>query len=177
MLGALAWGFGEATLFFIVPDVYLTVVAMRRPLATALKATVWVTAGALVGGTAMYLWGAYDQGQALAVLDRVPAISAAMLDEVGQEIGESGAVAVLFGPPQGQPYKIYAVQAGAAGMSFAAFLAISVPARIIRFVLAVLLTALVARWLRPRTTPRFQLGVLAVFWTVNYAIYFTFMPG
>ncbi|GEM_PF-3959884 len=47
---ALAWGFAEATLFFIVPDVWLTLVARER-LRTGLIASLYSLAGALAGGT------------------------------------------------------------------------------------------------------------------------------
>ena len=46
---AFAWGLAEAICFFIVPDVLLTLIAMRS-LRSAMKATMAALAGALVGG-------------------------------------------------------------------------------------------------------------------------------
>ena len=163
-VAAALWGFAEATLFFIVPDVLLTFLAMRRPLRLALIATVLVVAGALVGGSLMYAWGARDPAAARSALDRVPAIAAEMVQRVEGELSSRGPVAVVWGPLRGTPYKIYAVQAGALGIGLAAFLAISIPARLGRFVVAVLVTCAVARVMRPRTTVRVQYAVVGPGW-------------
>ena len=56
---ALIWGFAEATLFFIVPDVWLTL-AGRDKLHRGLIVCLYSLAGALTGGTLMYLWGSQD---------------------------------------------------------------------------------------------------------------------
>src|SRR5688572_10094117 len=111
---ALAWGFAEATLLFIVPDVLTTWIALRSG-RRAWHACVWALAGALIGGSAMWLWGRHNAPAALHALDDIPAISPDMCDRVAQEIQQDGSVALLRGPIGGVPYKIYAVQAGAAG--------------------------------------------------------------
>ena len=54
---AFAWGFAEATLFFIVPDVPLTGVGCRS-LRAGLKAMSAALVGALLGGMLMYNAGA-----------------------------------------------------------------------------------------------------------------------
>jgi len=43
-LVALSWGFAEATFFFIVPDVFLSRIALDR-IRTAWAASVWATLG------------------------------------------------------------------------------------------------------------------------------------
>ena len=52
-LVAFLWGWSEATLFFIVPDILLTLLALRS-LRTALVACVWASVGAIVGGAMTY---------------------------------------------------------------------------------------------------------------------------
>jgi len=47
MAVAALWGFAEATLFFIVRDVLLTGIAVRRGCRTALRATAWAIVGAV----------------------------------------------------------------------------------------------------------------------------------
>ena len=42
---ALLWAFAEATLFFIVPDVWLSAIAIGRGRRAALRAMVWAIAG------------------------------------------------------------------------------------------------------------------------------------
>ena len=47
-LGAAVWGFAEATLFFIVPDVLLSWIALHAP-RKALVACLWAVVGAPSG--------------------------------------------------------------------------------------------------------------------------------
>lgn len=178
---AFLWGLAEATLFFIVPDVLLTAVAIQRSEGRdqgrlALQLCLWVLGGALVGGLAMYLWGRQDYAAARELLLGLPAIGEAMVDRVGQELEQTGALAVLLGPTSGTPYKLYAITAPSAGMSLPIFLAITVPARLVRFVLAALLTAWIGARLPERWSNRARLGLLAGFWALNYAVYFWVMP-
>src|SRR4051812_21124803 len=71
---AFAWGIAEASFFFIVPDVLLTLIACRA-LKPALKATLAALAGALIGGVLMYALGMRSPDEATAFLDYVPAIN------------------------------------------------------------------------------------------------------
>ena len=56
------------------------------------------------------------------------------------EIDDDGVKATFFGPITGRPYKIYAVYAGAKGISFPSFLLVSIPARLLRFILLTWIT-------------------------------------
>lgn len=167
---AAAWGFGEATLFFLVPDVFLTWVAVRSP-KSAFIACGFALLGALLGGIVIYVWGSYDLVGALAVLKKLPAIDAAMCQSVGDEMRAEGVWATLQGPGEGRPYKIYAVWAGALDLSLTGFLLISIPARLIRFVLVTALVAGIARGLYFLSLSTRQLIHLGS-WTIFYAWYF-----
>jgi membrane protein YqaA with SNARE-associated domain len=173
---ALLWGFAEATLFFIVPDV-LTSAAALRDARTGLRACVFALIGALAGGALMYDWGARDEAQAVAAVEVVPGIDAAMMARVRDELARHGAPALLVGPLTGTPYKTYAVQAAGAGIGRWEFLAVSVPGRLPRFVLVTLLTAwVVRRWLW-QADFRTRLKVLLSVWALFYAAYFLLMTG
>jgi membrane protein YqaA with SNARE-associated domain len=175
-LAALIWGFAEATLFFIVPDVLLSWIALDQP-RKAWVACGWAVGGALAGGAVMYAWGAIDVHSALAALEHVPAVSRAMCAGVGDQIQNYGIGAVFLGPIRGAPYKIYAVQAGACHINIGLFLVVSVPARLIRFALVTGLTVLITR-LFPRTTVFFRRMVHIALWTIFYAWYFAhFLVG
>lgn len=174
LLFAGAWGFAESTLFFIVPDVLLSWLALRRP-RLALLACIAATAGALAGGWLMYQWGGRDLAAGLEVLQAIPAIDVAMTARVGAELEMHGLPALFLGPLQGTPYKIYALQAGALGLSLPAFLLVSVPARLLRFVAVVLLVLALRRWLLPRASGRQAEAVLAGAWVAFYLAYFTLM--
>lgn len=154
-----AWGFAEATVFFIVPDVALTFAS--RQLRRGLLASLAALAGALAGGMTMLAFGTEE------VIDRVPAISGAMIRSVSEQVRERGAQAVVTGPLRGIPYKIYAVEWKRAERSPWIFLLISIPARYARFLASTLLGAALFRAMGTRAIP-----VLAVAWTAFYAFYF-----
>ncbi|MDO4919011.1 hypothetical protein [Kocuria sp.] len=172
---AALWGFAEATVFFVVPDVWLSAVAMRR-LPRGLACAASATAGALVGGAVVHRWGARaPRGDSARALTRIPAISAAMVRGVERELAEQGFTAVLRGPLRGTPYKIYARTAGLRGDSLPRFLAWSVPARAPRFLVV---TAAVAALdaahsrLRPRAPGWVRWVVFGAGWSAFYAWYF-----
>ncbi|MGH7645928.1 MAG: hypothetical protein ACREMR_10125 [Gemmatimonadales bacterium] len=169
-LVAALWGLAEATLFFIVPDVFLSLVAVRDRRG-ALIACGWAVAGALAGGLVMYQWGRADPGAARAALDAVPAIGAAMIVEVERGLAATGLPALVLGPLIGTPYKIYAVAGGGLGLGLGPFLLVSVPARGVRFVLVTLVAAWVSRGpLAAWPLGRKRAVALAV-WVAFYGVY------
>ena len=171
---AFAWGLAEATFFFIVPDVLLTLIACRK-LKPALFATIAALAGALAGGALMFAFGLGEADAARVFLDHVPAISSELITRVAAQINESGALAVLLGPIKGIPYKIYAVNWGAQQRSFMSFMLISIPARYIRFFLATIAARGIARIIEPVTHHRatIELLIVAVVWIAFYSVYFS----
>jgi membrane protein YqaA with SNARE-associated domain len=170
---AFAWGILEATVFFIVPDVFLTALALRR-VKPALVAALAATAGAMLGGIVMYEAGQHAPDAAHKLLCSVPGIDAGLVADVRNHLDEHGYVALVRGLFRGRPYKIYAVECGANSSGLASFLAMSAFARMLRFVASVLLargvTLLIARWTRQRA--RVELAVWALFWIGFYAFYF-----
>ena len=173
LFAAFVWGLAEATFFFIVPDVLITLLACRafRP---ALKATVAALCGALLGGSLIFACSTYRPDVTHRYLLRVPAISAELVAQVQTQLEERGLIGLLLGPLKGIPYNIYAVLWGAEGGDWLRFLLISIPARYTRF----LLSALAARglaWFLQRWTARrveFELTVLAALWLEFYCFYF-----
>lgn len=175
-LAAALWGFAEATLFFIVPDVLLSFVALRC-LRAAWIACLFATAGALAGGALMYAWGSASPEDAVAALDRVPAVSVEMVERVRSDLERQGLWALMVGPFRGTPYKIYAVESAGLGVSLPVFLAVSVPARLVRFVLV----SLIAAWLSERWFGSWSAGrkrwTLGCFWILFYAGFLVLMPS
>lgn len=170
---ACAWGLAEATLFFIVPDVLLTLIACRG-LRPALKGTIAALAGALVGGAIMFALGSREADAARILLDHVPAISPTLIERVSSQVSEKGLLAVLIGPARGIPYKIYAVEWGLRHGSLIAFILISIPARYVRFFLASLAARAIARLIEPVTHHRATLeaSILLLVWVAFYTFYF-----
>lgn len=171
---AAAWGAAEATLFFIVPDVLLSRIALQNR-RQALVACSWTLGGALIGGLAVWLIGYVDPEPTRAIFAQIPAISPAMIDRVHQQILDLGPWAVFVGPLTGTPYKLYALEAASAGFGLAGFMLVSVPARLLRFVIVVLVTNAVAIGLRRFASIRtLQILHLAA-WLTFYGWYFTVM--
>jgi membrane protein YqaA with SNARE-associated domain len=169
---AIIWGFAEATLFFIVPDVWIGLVSLFDWRA-GLRAAGWAVLGALIGGALMYGVGAHlEAEQSARLLAAVPAISPAMIEQLEAAMREEGPRSMACGPPRGTPYKIYARTAGEQDQPLLAFLLWTIPARGARFVLIAALSTLEARLVR-RVTPRVQwlLGPYVVARTAFYAFY------
>jgi len=172
---AAAWGLAEGTFFFIVPDVWLSWVALRKPRA-ARKAALSALAGAMAGGALVHAWARHAGAPTTrAWLLRVPAITPEMIAEVEAGL-ERGMHTMVFGPLRGIPYKIYARTAGARGESLGAFLAWSLPARLPRFLLLAAATqALTAagRKLLGGERPRAEQAIHLLAWGAFYGWYFT----
>ena len=170
---ALGWGFAEATLFFVVPDVWIGLLALVSWRA-GLRAVAWTVIGALIGGALIYAVGAgFAPDRSAHLLAAVPAISPAMIAQVETEMRQRGPASMLLGPLRGTPYKIYARTAGVQDQSLAAVLLWTIPARAARFLLIAGLAALWAHLIR-RLTPRpiWLLAPYLLAWTLFYAWYF-----
>jgi membrane protein YqaA with SNARE-associated domain len=172
---ALAWGFAEATLFFVIPDVWITRVALRSR-REALLATAFAVAGAMAGGVLVYLWGARDPAAVRATFDALPAISPGLVDSIAARWQQLGVWAPLVGAFSGVPYKLYAAQA-AEVVGLPQFVALSTVARGARFVVFALLAHLVARWATPRIGARRVFAAWLGLWIVGYALYWWRMPN
>jgi hypothetical protein len=100
-----------------------------------------------------------------------------MIAAVNAQIIEHGAAAMFIGPAIGTPYKIYALEASGAGVGLLTFALISVPARIVRFVLVTMFASAASRALQKRLSLRAIHALHAAAWIAFYAAYFTLMSG
>lgn len=179
-LTAAAWGFAEATAFFIVPDVWTSRIALRSPrrgMATTLDAL----AGALAGGLCTYAVGrAVDPERWRELVTQVPGIDRDLVDETDRAVQRRPDLALLLGPPRGVPYKLFALAHGRQQRPLGRFLAVSVPARWIRFALVTGGVGAVGEAGRTHLPPRLRPLLPAVFyggWAAFYAWYFLRGPG
>lgn len=173
---AALWGFAEATLFFVVPDVWISHVALRS-LRQGLWAGAFALAGALAGGILVYGLGLRHQAALLALYDHLPAISRGLIAQVGDQLQALGGVGVVLGGFSGSPYKLYAAQAASSGIDLAPFLTASALARGLRFGLVALVVAGIGRLLAARFGDTATRRVLIVFWVLFYAWYWSWMPN
>ena len=167
----LFWGIAEATLFFIVPDVLLTLIALFSFRRSA-RVLACILIGALAGGTIMFYFGGKNPAQAKAVVLQVPFVSTRMFDTTQQSFQRHGIWALTKGPGNGIPYKVYCVQASRYS-GLALFLVVSLLARLERFALFWLIAGTMGLIFRRniRRQPKVTVAVHACIWIVGYAWY------
>jgi hypothetical protein len=165
-----AWGFAEASFFFVVPDVIISVVALFS-VRQGLKQVAAALAGATVGGMLLFSFARHDPETAHGLLQHVPWLRTGMIEDARRDLQEEGAWGVTRGPAKGLPYKVYAVLAPA-HVSWFAFLVVTPAARIGRFLGAWMTFATVRWFLRRRIDahPHVTLATMAVKWLVFYHI-------
>jgi hypothetical protein len=170
---AFVWGLAEATVFFIVPDVLLSMLGCRS-IHAGIKASGYALLGALLGGLIMCVAGRTSPENLHGILIHVPAIHPQLVERVQSQLSEYHLGAVLIGPITGIPYKIYAVEWGAHHGDIIEFLLVSIPARGVRFLIAVFLASGISRLIAPWTKQRakIEMGILALFWIGFYTFYF-----
>lgn len=174
---ACGWGLAEATVFFVVPDVIISWIALRHGARAGLTACLAAAAGAVAGGAAVWLWGQSDIAGARAVFDLLPAIGPATIARAQAEMaGEGRFAAMLAGAMTGVPYKLYAAEAGAVSAPLWWLMAVTPAARLPRFIVAALGASLVRHWLRGVAMRWLLLG-WAFFWIVFYALFWSGQPG
>jgi len=170
----LLWGFAEATLFFIVPDVLLGAVALFAPRA-APRLLAFTLAGALAGGALTYgVANELRPSQSEAVLDGVPTVKDSAIHRVEREMRDDGPRSIVYGPLRmGTPYKLYARAAAVEDEAFSSFFLWSIPGRLERMLPVTLVAALVgflARgWIARR--PRAILVSYGALWLAVYVVY------
>jgi membrane protein YqaA with SNARE-associated domain len=170
-IAATLWGFAESTLFFIVPDVLLSAIAIRD-LRKALFASVLATLGAMAGGSVMY-FGSANPGQHDAIVravESLPDVRPNMPFNAQVQFQEYGAMATLLGPLSSTPYKVYAVQAPANQVPYWQFLLMTPAARLPRFLLVSCFAAIAARYLRPALGTRGLYALWSIAWLSIYLV-------
>ncbi|MGD9690014.1 MAG: hypothetical protein AB7K52_10215 [Phycisphaerales bacterium] len=169
---AALWGFAEATLFFIVPDVLLTCVAISRPRRALLLALV-ATLGAIFGGAVVYTAARSDPAYTHAAIALVPAVSEERIAGMCESLGRDGLSTAFVASVTGAPYKILAMGAAWQAIDPWVFLLVSVPARLARFLASVGLAAAIRHVLMRRASDAAAYSVLGGFWLVLYGLYWT----
>ncbi|QGZ93506.1 hypothetical protein [Terricaulis silvestris] len=177
-IAAFVWGVAEATLFFIVPDVILSYIGLKRGPRAAAISSLYAAIGAAVGGSIMFLWSASDPDAARAAVLAAPAISEAMVTSARDSMGTHNWFnATLVGPLSSTPFKVYAIWAPWAGASLPAFALASIAARLPRFLIVSVGTALIGRALSRWLSERQLTWVLIGAWLLFYAAFFALMPN
>lgn len=171
------WAFAEAVLFVLVADVAISFVAVRHGVRKGAAAALIAAIAATLGGAVTWLWAARDPAGVTAMMTALPGIDAALIAETEAAFAAGGRSAMFWGSLSGVPYKLYALAAGSGGMGLLPFLLASPLVRLPRFLFAALGAAALSRLLSRRMGLRVRLAILAGFWLVFYAWYFSVMPA
>lgn len=170
---AFAWGLAEGTLFFVVPDVLISLAALsagRR----ALRHVAAAVAGAVMAGGIVFAWAVADYPSASAAMRKVPFVRERMFAQVDDGLETRGALALFRGAVTGVPYKLYAVEAPGR-LPPVTFVLATVPARAARFLLVWLVFAIPGFWMRRQRPGRWHLlaWVHAALWLAFYVVYWS----
>ena len=170
---SVVWGFAEATLWFIVPDVAVGAVALLLPSRWWRVATATIAAS-LLGGLVLFTAALVDGDASRTAILALPGIDHEMASDVRDELAADGGSALVRAPLSGVPYKVYTVEMADQSWGVASYLAWSLPSRTLRILPVAAIAALVGWWLagfiRRRTG-----AVLAAYvagWVVLYVFYF-----
>ncbi|WP_026869026.1 hypothetical protein [Inquilinus limosus] len=183
---AFLWGVAEASLFFVVPDVPVSLIALARGWQAGLRAAVAAAAGAAVGGAALAVFATYAPETALAMVEAVPAISPAMIERLQGLMAGAGSAAGLAGvlilaSLTGVPFKIAAASAPALGIPAWELALLTPLVRLPRFVALAAagaalhaLTPALPRRIQP---VRVRLLLAALGWSAFYGGYWSKVGG
>ncbi|WFB34678.1 hypothetical protein P3T73_10955 [Kiritimatiellota bacterium B12222] len=174
---AFAWGFGEATVFFILPDLLLSLTALFA-FRKAWKQLGWMIVGSILGGVCIYLWTLEAPRMARQVVDAVPFVTEEMWIKVQLTLSQHGGAGLVLGPFSGIPYKVYAVES-AERVPLLWFVLFSFPARLSRLVGAVLLFGGVGALFKQKIIvhPGITLAMWGLYWIGMYSWYWGSLLG
>jgi hypothetical protein len=172
------WGLAEGTVFFIVPDVYISFATLFSLRAGAIA---WAASigGSLVAIVVIRALMEVPGVEYLVFLDSVPGITEEMIRKVAGGVGAEGLPYTPLLVLGGVPLKVYGAAAFSSGLSLSTVLLWTGFARLVRiaptFLLAAAVRGLLHRRIDARPVP--WTAVLLLFWLGFYALYFHRMTG
>ena len=170
------WGFFEATIFFLVPDVYLTGIVLKADSKKTLAAFSYCLVGALLGGVLVYYFAFMYPLKTLDWLHHIPGISVRLIQDVRVNISADGLLSMFKGMFQGIPYKLFAAAWGEKGGGLSFFLLLSLVARGLRFVVSIVATVFLKALGKKlfKNWNKWQWIIYGIFWFTFYILYFTY---
>jgi len=184
--GACIWGLMEALWFFLVPDIWLSLIAVRGRVRTVAWATGLVVVGAM-GGACILYWVLSDTSYAgfHNFWSAFPGFKPKMIEVVRQHLAGDGAQGLIRGPNSGIPYRVYVLEAWKSGIGLVPLLLWTPIARLERIIIAPI-AVLALRWGLARSLgkrvseawrERFLFVLLTLYWIGLYIWYWgTLLP-
>lgn len=168
------WSAAEAAIFFIVADVPISWIAVKRGTKAAVLAALVAALASVIGTLILWWWSSREPAIATATMALLPGIDGNTLAVAG-DIYDEGLLAVLAASFQGIPFKLFALEA--ANGPDIAFLLLAPLLRLPRFLAVALFAGTISGLLEKRMATRQRLWLLAALWIAFYAFYFSAMPG
>jgi membrane protein YqaA with SNARE-associated domain len=166
-LACFLWGFAEATVFFLVPDLIIGLAALSMPALWG-RCAYEALLGALAGGALAYWLGEHHENAYLRFVTRLPGHPPAFVERIRGGFRSRSASALLLGGFVGRPFKVYALEAGASRWNAYRFLALCTLARGARFFLTAYLLSRAALLLEDRRIAAVSFFMLALAASVLY---------
>lgn len=156
----------------MIPDVFVTLVASRNP-RYAPAAAFAAIVGAVLGGMVLYGLATAFPAAVSEALRWVPLVFPSMFDAVSDGLSAQGWAAMVEGASRGIPYKLFAAEAGARHLPFAAFVGWSVVARSYRIALSASVATGAGAFLRRKLgwSESAVFRTWAAVWIATYAAY------
>lgn len=169
---SLAWGFCEATFFFLVPDIWLSRITLNNKKEAYINIA-FATLGALLGGTLLYFLALTHFNDIRNLLDYIPGVSKTMVGQTGKQVQDLGIwSALLNGITSGVPYKTYASWSGHLEIPFMTFLLASATIRTLRFAVVTGLAHVATLLLKNRLVTSQLYWAHTICWVIFYMFYF-----
>ena len=167
------WGLSEATWFFIIPDVILSLYALRtKKFKYVLYANIAAVSGAMLGGIIIFMWSSFDSDYVETIMLGIPAVHEYMIEHVHNAMAESTFTALITGPLFGVPYKLFAA-AAPQYTGILLFLIFTVPARLLRFLAVSVIAYVLSHYIFKTFSIYVKIIIWAVVWIIVYLIYFS----
>ncbi len=165
------WGFCEGIFFFVVPDVivgYISIYNRKRGFYSLVASIIGSLLSAIV---IFYISIYYNMTNFLL---NIPLITIQLIDNVQQQFILNGIPAVLYGPFNGIPYKIYSVVAANFNLSLPLFLLYSIISRISRILPVYILTSILGFIFKKQIVKnaKHTFIIYLIIWLIIYFLYF-----
>ena len=170
---AFLWGLFEGLFFFIIPDIYLSFIALFS-FRGGIVCLGFTLLGSLVSATIIFSLSPFVGDFFHKILLIIPGVSDSMINTVSIGLQNHGVRSLVEGPLSGIPYKIYSVEAAIQHLPFFQYILWSIPARLERMLPVTILTFILGYFFRKNIEKnvKFWVAGFIILWIFIYIKYF-----
>lgn len=170
---AFLWGLAEGLVFFIVPDLYLSFIALFT-FTGGIISLGFALLGSLISAVLIFSLAPYFGAYYHNILVAIPGISESMVGKVAAGLSTHGIRDIISGPFSGIPYKIYSVEAVSQHFPLIQYLIWSIPARLERMLPVTILGLILGYFFKRHIQkhPKIWIAGFIVLWIFIYINYY-----